>query len=299
MPTKIEWCNSADGLRGETWNPITGCSPVSAGCERCFAKRMALRLQRMGQPRYRDGFAVRFHPEALGEPLRWRKPRRCFVVSMGDLFHDDVTDKQIASVFGVMAACPAHQFMILTKRAERMRRWFRWYEGSSGAGASSFTAVFHANEATEHRLHSRFAKARDADPAWPLPNVWLGCTAENQATADERIPLLLDTPAAVRFVSVEPMLEAIDIGDPIVKHSMKLIEQGDSETPNIDLVICGGETGPRARPMQLNWVRSLRDQCVEAGVPFFLKAWLENGKRVSMPKLDGRVWDQMPEVRNG
>lgn len=165
--SKIEWTD-------KTWNPVTGCTKVSPGCKNCYAATMAKRLQAMEKPKYKNGFAVTCHPESLGEPLKWRKPCKIFVCSMGDLFHEDVPFRFIDDVFYAIQACPNHTFQILTKRAERMFEYFKEFGPS-------------------------------------LPNVWLGVTAENQEQADKRIPLLLQTPAAVRFVSIEPMLGGVKL----------------------------------------------------------------------------------------
>ena len=314
--TKIEWATTS-------WNCVTGCSPVSDGCTRCYAARMAKRLQAMGQPRYRDGFAVRFHPEALEEPLHWRKPRRVFVCSMSDLFHEDVPDEQIAAVFGVIAACPAHQFMVLTKRAERMREWFDW-TGWIGPPVPMASQRQKNERVNYNRLRTVWEGWRAGMPtedwlphvygSWPLSNVWLGVTAENQEQADKRIPLLLDTPAAVRFVSVEPMLEGVDLerwfyckhcrdddywGKGAVDDPLSSAMGGRPWREcctGLDWVICGGESGPGARPMKPEWARNLRDQCVAAGVLFHFKQWGGVNKKKAGRVLQGRTWEQMPQM---
>jgi len=238
--TKIEWCH-------RTWNPVIGCSKVSEGCENCYAATMAKRLEAMGKPEYAGitldiGFGMNEWSELvscvesrLTEPLRLRKPSRIFVCSMSDLFHEKVPLEFIADIFNIMAYCPRHTFLSLTKRPACMLR------------------ILDDMMSGEHSLGN-------AD--WPLPNVWLGVTAENQHRADERIPILLQTPAALRFVSCEPMLE------PIFLPPFTGGQKGGSE---IAWVICGGETGPHARPFSLDWARSLRDQCAAAGIPFFMK----------------------------
>jgi len=218
MSTKIEWTHPP-GFRGVTWNPVTGCTPISAGCANCYARRMAKRLAgRYGYPQD-DPFRVTVHEDRFEEPWAWKKPRFCFVCSMGDLFHADVCDTAIEIILRRIAESPQHIFCLLTKRPGWMCRLLRHDEP-------------------------------------PLPNLWLGVTAENQRTADERIPLLLDTPAAVRFVSVEPMLGAVDLS---------------AHLSGLSWCICGAETGPGARRMNLDWARSLRDQCRDASVPFFFK----------------------------
>ena len=241
MSTKIEWTT-------ETWNPITGCTPISEGCANCYAKRMANRLRgRCGYPED-DPFRVTVHEDRWETPFRWRKPRRVFVSSMGDLFHGDVPNDVLHRVFAVICQAKEHVFQVLTKRPERMRAYMKEW----------------GRYPTPEMM------------PWPVPNLWLGVTAENQARADERIPVLLDTPAAVRFVSVEPMLEGINLtqasGGP--KNGSVLVWFGGApDGPRIHWVICGGETGPGARTMDPAWARSLRDQCGAAGVPFFFKEW--------------------------
>lgn len=231
--TKIEWCD-------EVYNPVTGCTPISEGCQNCYAKRMANRLKgRYGYP-VDDPFRVTFHPERLDQPLKWKKPRRIFVGSMGDLFHQkiDVDSSIYSSIFQIIRKCPQHTFMILTKRPGKMKWVFK----------HSFTE---------------------------LPNLWLGVTAENQEQADERIPILLQIPAAVRFVSVEPLLSNIDLTKYLNRDKPQ--ETINMEAPSLNWVICGAETGPGARVTDDFWIRLLRDQCQEAGVQFFMKK--VSGKR--------------------
>lgn len=232
MPTKIEWCE-------ESWNPITGCTPISEGCRNCYAKRMANRLRgRYGYPAD-DPFKVTFHSDRLEQPAKWRKPRIIFVCSMGDLFHKKVTDAQIDQIFKMMthlmSGMAHHTYIILTKRPERIL--------------------------TGHVEH--FAK-------WP--NIWLGITCENQYAADERIPILLQIPAAVRFVSIEPMLSEINLEMALEKFQPLNPDLSKKPAP-VKWVIVGGESGPGARPMHPDWTRSIRDQCQVAGVPFFFKQW--------------------------
>ena len=224
MSNPIGWCT-------ETWNPITGCSLVSEGCRHCYALRMAMRLAgRFGYPAD-DPFRVTFHPDRLDQPIKWKKPRRVFVCSMGDLFHEDVQPEWIARVWDVMFDCPQHTFLVLTKRPERMRLFAEWFDRVQGR---------------------RFV----------YPNVWLGVTVENQWAADERIPILLDAPAAHRFVSCEPLLGRVDLGRYVGWFG---------EQSGIDWVIAGGESGPGARPSNPDWFRSLRDQCQVVATPFYLK----------------------------
>lgn len=287
--TKIEWADAV-------WNPITGCTPISEGCDHCYAKRMANRLKgRYGYPAD-DSFRVTFHPDRLGEPAEMKKPRRTFVCSMADIFHDDVENWMIDQVFAVMAAEYRHTYILLTKRPERAMQYLE--------------SEYRLNYIYE-QWYAVSGKPREAE-AWPLPNVWIGVTAENQARADERIPALLQIPAAVRFVSVEPMLGPVGLSRATGNTSFDV--GGDfPQDRTLDWVICGGETGPGARPMHPDWVRWLRDQCQAAGVPFFFKQWGEwcygcdyyeedddvrrrIGKKAAGRLLDGREWNEFPEV---
>lgn len=254
--TKIEWTE-------KSWNPLSGCSPVSEGCRNCYARRMAQRLRgRAGYPAD-DLFRVTFHPNRLEEPLRMRKPRRIFVCSMGDLFHPDVPDEWIDQVFAVMALCSQHTFQVLTKRPGRMAEYLRGgREGDIDLWGGRWPSAMH------------IIVGESSPTAFPLRNVWIGTSIEDQRTADVRISHLLRTPAAVRFVSVEPMLGPVDL----IRAGLRPAWKAERGTPpmrplgtNIDWVICGGETGPGARPMHPDWPRSLRDQCQAAGVPFFFK----------------------------
>ncbi len=283
--TGISWTD-------ETWNPIRGCSRVSEGCRHCYAEVQAARIVRMdrgngipeghgkydglvkfvgGEPRWTG--TVAFDPRKLVEPLRWRKPRRVFVNSMSDLFHESLTNEQIAAVFGVMAATPQHTFQILTKRARRMREWFEWAEQEAakvGPGAEVELCVNYADE--EGALGERIV----VDPRWPLLNVWPGVSVENQAAADERVPLLLRTPAAVRFLSCEPLLGGLYLTPYLAGIATLGVIAADGSLherphPPLDWIIAGCESGPGARPCDITWLRSLRDQCAAADVPFFLK----------------------------
>jgi protein gp37 len=238
--TSIEWT-------GATWNPVRGCSPVSAGCKNCYAERQGGRF--CGPGKAFDGFVqigkngnagphwtgkVELVEKHLDDPLHWRKSQRVFVNSMSDLFHEALSDEAIDRVFDVMLNCPRHTFQILTKRPERMLEYSRdqvnlWRE------------------------------------PWPFPNVWLGVSVEDQKTADERIPLLLQTPAAVRFVSYEPALGPVDFE----QFALKTLDGG--ENPGIDWIIVGGESGPGARPFDIQWARKTVAQCKAAGVACFVK----------------------------
>ena len=274
--SRIEWTDA-------TWSPVTGCAPISEGCQNCYAQRMANRLRgRCGYPAD-DPFRVTLHPERLGEPLRWRKPSRVFVCSMGDLFHPDVQPIWLSMIFNVIRECPQHTFMVLTKRPE--------------------IALEHLGNAM-------------LQPYFGLPNLWIGVTAENQQRADERIPILLEIPAAVRFVSVEPMLGPVDLSkwlggtwycetcectvDPEFVPFSEIhypCENYLDFIPGIDWVICGSESGPNHRKTKIEWIRDLREQCISANVPFFLKQMEINGRMVKMPELDGKIWAQFPEVQ--
>jgi len=281
--TKIEWCDAV-------WNPTTGCTPVSPGCENCYAKRMARRLKAMGQPRYARGFAPAAHPDALQIPLKWRKPRRIFVDSMGDLFHKDIPDGFIDAVFVVMGLARRHTFLVLTKRAIRMQEYCSSDE-TLGRWTALAVKVLGANGETRIRYHD------DGLSGIRLDNVWLGVSVENQEAADERIPHLLRTPAAIRFVSAEPLLGPVDLGADYMfplcpkcnRHQVDRLggeccyPDCDGEVtvgPLIDWVIAGGETGPHARRSDLDWFRSLRYQCSAAGVPFFLKQITARGRKI-------------------
>ena len=262
--TKIEWVKNPDGTRGGTWNPVTGCTPISEGCRNCYAKRMARRLAgRHGYPPAPHHFDVTLRPERLEQPLERKKPTTYFVCSMADLFHKDVPFVFVLEVWRVMMEANHHTFLILTKHPQRMFDFLR--------------------------------VATDNLDTYPviLPNVHLGVTAENQKAADERIPILLQIPAAVRFVSVEPMLGEIDLNRPywIMSYGDEGPGENDTFLRQLDWIIVGAETGPGARPMHPDWARSVRDQCVTAGVPFFFKRD-SDGSRL----LDGQLWEQMPET---
>ena len=232
MPTKIEWCKNTDGTMGETWNPVTGCSPISAGCAHCYAKRMATRLAgRCGYPAD-NPFRVTLHPERFDQPLKWAKPRRIFVCSMGDLFHPDVPANAITYLFEVMAYHKRHTFIVLTKRPERMASVLFGSDGDWFMGGGDY-----------------------------YENIWLGVTAENQAAVDSRIPVLLNTWMGTTFVSAEPLLSAMDLTPWISRDPYY----------GLSWVVTGAETGPGARPMDPAWARSLRDQCEYTGTPFFFK----------------------------
>lgn len=340
MPSKtaIEWSEMV-------WGPVTGCSKVSPGCAHCYAERLTKRFA--GRPGWPAQFRpwtpenaaenVVLHPERLGLPLTWRKPRRVFVNAMSDLFHEQVPDEFIAEVWEVMAQTPQHTYQVLTKRPERMRAWAlresqRWADYAAQFDGCPVVAMRKSPAA-------QWARKKALSPA--LPNVWLGVSVENQRWADERIPLLLDTPAAVRFISAEPLLGPLDL------RCWLPGGQGWTDRPNLSWVICGGESaGPADRrlvercwhdaqdddpewcipsepghthgarpprefpndvdyvghwcpkPEALAWVRDIRNQCVVAGVPFFFKAWPMPPTKPGGPALiDGREWREMPAAR--
>lgn len=330
--TGIEWCDA-------TWNPVVGCTKVSPGCKNCYAEKLHEQRHKYTADQFLGGFesklpaqyekpfeTIQLMPQRLDAPLNWWKPRRIFVNSMSDLFHEDVPDDFIDRVFAIMALCPQHIFQILTKRAKRMRAYFERQKDANGnrtncktevvAAAGERTSWYENDDEWDHYLDRL---------KWPLPNVWLGVSVESDDYR-ERIDELRRTPAAVRFVSAEPLLGALDIADQLQESTLhhvsmsvsgalrnkafegltdggaplsraegkarlealhaqgvKLVSTGGCEghsdqtgcpghpLPGLDWVICGGESGPGARPMQETWAESLRDQCRAAGVAFFMK----------------------------
>jgi protein gp37 len=322
--TGIEWTDA-------TWNPVTGCTKVSPGCDHCYAETFAERWRGTPGHHFENGFDVTLRPERLDQPLRWKRPRRVFVNSMSDLFHDSVPGGFIAQVFAVMAGAPQHTFQILTKRHARMRTLL---------SSEDFAAdVFMIAE-------NEFA---GSDRRWPLPNVWAGVSVEDQKWADIRIPALVRTPAAVRFLSCEPLLGPIDLtawmppgfcrwqctgcrrfySGAVQEFCPGCGHEGywcGSHTGNgqpngqpIGWVIAGGESGAGARPMRPEWPRKIRDGCQAAGVPYLFKqwgshrwvahsvwdeateCWVDRGiepqrvsKKLAGRVLDGRTWDEYP-----
>lgn len=268
--TGIEWTNA-------TWNPVRGCSRVSAGCENCYAEKVAGRfsgpglpyegLARIGKNGARWTGKVQVIENHLMDPLRWTKPRRIFVNSMSDLFHEGLGNEEIAAIFGIMASEDRHTFQVLTKRAARMRDWFEWVANGHPAGP------LHEVAYRAKVILNVDGSVIDRGASWPLPNVWLGVSAEDQATADERIPLLLETPAAVRWVSAEPLLGSIDffafLKTPPRDEGLTALRS--PEMPGLDWVVVGSESGPGARPMDLPWAVKIAEDCQEAGVPIFTK----------------------------
>ena len=276
--TNIEWTDA-------TWNVVNGCSVTSPGCKHCYAMKQAHRVEaRRGLTEKTAGGMVwtgevRFNEKVLEQPLRWKKPRRIFVCAHGDLFHESVPDEWIDRVFAVMALCPQHTFQVLTKRSARMREYFEKHRDAGGPCKSMAIIWDQAIEiATEHGCVPQYRPSLET-----LPNVWLGVSVEDQTRADERIPDLLATPAAVRFLSCEPLLAPVDLAllhhDGITNIDALRGTHGvvgmSGDCAAIDWVIVGGESGPKARPMHPDWARSLRDQCAAAGVPFLFKQWGE------------------------
>lgn len=290
--SKIEWTDV-------TWNPTTGCNKISPGCKNCYALTMHKRLKGMGQLKYQKDFSdgVQTWKDELLKPLGWKKPRMVFVNSMSDLFHEDVPFEFIEAVFSVMSDVDRHTYQVLTKRAERMYEFFQWMKERFGI---------------EWR---------------PSNNVWIGVSVENQKYADERIPYLLQCNAAVRFLSCEPLLGRIKLrhidaemaGDSGLIFVDALTGRQDDmgrpcpDTGKINWVIVGGESGHGARPMHPDWVRELRDQCVNAGTAFFFKQWgefrpigigsdehatepVKMGKKKAGRFLDGKEWNEMPKT---
>lgn len=239
--SSIEWTEA-------TWNPTTGCDKVSKGCENCYALTLAKRLKAMGTAKYQadgdpltsgPGFKLTVHPQTLEQPKKWKEPRSIFVNSMSDLFHPEVPLGYIKDVFAVITETERHQYQLLTKRSRRM---------------------------------AQLASELD----WP-PNLWMGVSIETNRYRF-RSDHLVNVPAAVRFLSCEPLLGPLD----------------DLKLDGIDWVIAGGESGPSARPLQLPWVTGLRDQCMDAQVPFFFKQWGGRTPKSGGRELEGRLWDEMP-----
>ena len=328
--TDIEWADA-------TWNPIVGCDVCSPGCANCYAMGQAYRLldkprsHYAGTTRSVNGKAVwtgkieLAPPHIVTKPMRWRRPRRIFVNSMGDLFHERVPVDWMHRTFTVMACTPTHQYLVLTKRAARMRSYIdmpaaeaadrladaaagMWFDDSTVCGIANWVNGW----ARWLEVSEDGNPLNGTKPRWPLPNVWLGVSVEDQRRAEERIPDLLATPAALRWISAEPLLEPVDL---------------EPWLSMIDWVVVGGESGRDARAMHPDWARSVRDQCQAAGVPHFFKGWgewapvakvgtggtgivLPNhhyfpdtttsrrvGKKAAGRLLDGREWNEFPDVR--
>lgn len=287
--SSIEWTDA-------TWNPVRGCSRVSEGCRNCYAENVAARFSGAGLPyeglihpstRAWNG-KVRLVDDVLEQPLRWRRPRRIFVNSMSDLFHDNVPFDYVDRVMAVMALAERHTFQILTKRPARMLEYFRRlaavatdHRNKKGAPTFDERGVLNFRHMYRH-----FGHAKPLPDVWPLPNVWLGVSVENQDAADERIPLLLQVPACVRWLSCEPLLGPISFRWTPYAHQASGQTPGDyldqhgrvnhlEALRKLNWVVVGGESGRAARPMHPEWARAIRSQCEEAEVPFFFKQWGE------------------------
>ena len=373
--SKIEWTEA-------TWNPFAGCSKVSPGCKNCYAIRDAHRLSNNTNEKIRKKYEGTVTPdgknwtgkmnldeEALLLPLRWTKPRKIFVNSMSDLFHENVPDEWIKKVFTVMALCPQHIFQVLTKRPERMKAYFEKQKDEwSDLGVSEYAEDIECAAFEFIYKEGKLKKELEEAGWWRdyhyteegkkdgarlyyseieyLQNVWLGVSVEDQKTANERIPLLLKTPAAIRWLSVEPLLDFVNLtrlqetrfsaGTNALNGTRHNLFSTDTQYSKIDWVVIGGESGHNARSMHPDWVRSIRDQCQAASVPFFFKQWGEwtprkaicelhgengqeqteellisgrwahwrngqwmcgVGKKKAGRILDGRTWDEMPIVK--
>ena len=332
----IEWTDA-------TWNPITGCTLVDDGCRHCYAAHLITSWPAIGNHPSRKGLArknaageskftgeVRFNEGWLDQPLHWKKPRRIFVCAHGDLFHPNVPDEWIDKVFAVMALAPQHTFQVLTKRPERAREYLRALECKGGYRPYISRPGWQANDPRDRDRVILLPEGQ----SWPLPNVWLGTSVSDQASADLRIPQLLACPAGVRFISAEPLLGPVDLTEiaaprPDLRASVMLDALngtgGIVGTPGgkINWVIVGGESGPHARPMNPQWARDIRDQCIAASVAFLFNQnceWVSvsevagpgehfkfpdgrtvrrTGKKLAGRTLDGLEWSQFPEVKHG
>jgi protein gp37 len=293
--TEISWTN-------KTWNPIVGCSKKSVGCSSCYAisqafrnDAMGKRLEGPGRLAYYDGLTekrgdrvewtgkVNFVPEALEIPLKRKKPTKWFVNSMSDLFHESVADEWIDKIFAVMALTPQHVYQILTKRPERMQTYVNGLTTRSGGIRLAGTIARLGSEfdCQTSQYYALIKSLRDdGGSCLPLPNCWLGVTVENQKAADERIPLLLNTPAAIRFLSCEPLLEEISLAPWLAVYPAdRIYNQSIYGHPQpISWAICGGESGPKSRPCNVKWLQSIVDQCNEAKVPVWMKQLGSNCK---------------------
>lgn len=224
-----------------TWNPATGCTKISSGCKYCYAERIAHRLKAFGQSRYKNGFNLTLHEDVILYPLKWKKPKIIFVNSMSDLFHEDIPLDFIQKVFMIMNDTPQHIYQVLTKRSDRMRKLSTKLKWTS--------------------------------------NIWMGVTVESNQYIN-RINDLVNTPAKIKFLSLEPLLDGID----------------DLMLTGVNWIIVGGESGPNARPMNPDWVASIRDRCIEEEVPFFFKQWGGKNKKEAGRILEGKIWDEMPDL---
>lgn len=323
--SSIEWTDA-------TWNPTVGCSIVSPGCTNCYAMKVASGLERRFASKKYSGLTktvngnavwtgeVRLDEDTLLQPLKWKRSRRIFVNSMSDLFHEGLPDEAIDRVFAVMALCPQHTFQVLTKRAERMRRYMTEHVKGprsgrvtrvdrDGAAHPEWGAAWRVRSVISDLLPNKAPAAalnsatswldkRYGDdgydgfmPQWPLPNVWLGVSCERQQEADERIPFLLQTPAAVRLISAEPLLGPINLKRiKVADHGWQDALEGWRNCKDypgrenvLDWIIVGGESGSKARHIHPDWARSLRDQCKASGTAFFFKQWGEWAPQGTFP----------------
>ena len=285
--SKIEWTDNS-------WNPVSGCTKVSPGCDHCYAETFAERWRGTPGHHFEQGFDVQLWPDRLEIPLHWKRPRRIFVNSMSDLFHESVPDDYIAQVFGVMAATPRHTYQVLTKRHGRLRSLLNNYGWWTGV-------VVHAMDYEDQPGGERRGPVQTQPDGCALLNVHLGVSVEDQKWADIRVPALLDTPAAVRLVSAEPLLGPVDLTwlggiDALQRDWCGSAAGGTGAAhPLLDWVIAGGESGPGARPCDLAWLRSLGRQCAEAEVPFFCKQLGAILGRELGAGRKGGDWDAWPE----
>jgi protein gp37 len=317
--SNIEWTD-------ETWNVLVGCSKVSEGCRHCYAinqayrnNAMAQKMSNPGRMKYYEGLTqkkgdrvewtgiVKFVSEALEIPLKWKKPRKVFVNSMSDLFHESVSDEHLDRIFAVIALTPHHTYQILTKRPERMQEYLRSAKNRIRIAAVDLGRATN----TDH------TDLESCQWDWPLPNTWMGVTVENQKAADDRIPLLLQTPAALRFLSVEPLLEAVELThrqlngnqynyllnswSPCGGGARGATAGGGIATLQsaVDWIIVGGESGPNVRPFNIDWARSLRDQCKVSGTKFFFKqagsnVW-DGDRKLKLRDRKGGDLSEIPE----
>lgn len=293
--SSIEWTDA-------TWNPTRGCTKIAPGCKNCYADTFAERFRGVTGHPYELGFDPRLAPDKLSEPLKWKTPRRIFVDSMSDLFHEEFPFNYIAACFGVMSACQQHTFQVLTKRPERAAEFFHWIERQKPAltaalvkrggawpdaeqSAESVLCAYHARHVLEPIKRPPFA-------GWPLPNVHIGTSIANQKDADKNIPYLLQIPAAVHFLSIEPLIAPVDLDPALCEIHGNEFETdagcsecqadgyiGEMSTGNwldplnggVQWVIVGGESGPGARPCDVAWIRTIVEQCTTADVPVFVK----------------------------
>lgn len=328
--SKIEWT-------GETWNFLKGCNQVSAGCENCYAVRMAWRLQH--NPKIAHQYAGTARKTAGGKiqwtgqinideqrmllPISVTKPTVWFVNSMSDLFHEKVPFKIIDKAFAIMTITPQHTYQVLTKRPDIMQQWYGGQLARICTELDILADEYDAAGNSQMVERCIDASVQIASGNWPLKNVWMGVSVEDQATADDRIPKLLQVPAAVRFLSCEPLLSDINLRffeAPVLSWAFQQSEKRKGLSKGIDWVIVGGESGPGARPMHPDWVREIREQCIEAEIAFFFKQWGEwaehrlseakqlksvlykgfgqdmckVGKKKSGRMLDGLEWNEMP-----